>query len=172
MCTKKTIYYTVFIFFIFVLPVIFYAILIAGTSGYPFDDREIEELKTSFNATPLVFLKNVKDNVRNEFPLFGEYKGLKGGHKYSNCIYTYKGTCSSDYGKRVYCLSNIAENEEVDYDSCIEFPQVDPFNYDHLKGIYFYAEKLSQDNYTYEQLKKLSVKKDESVALFEEFISK
>ena len=163
MCTKKTIYYTVFIFFILVIPIIFYIILITASPGYPFDDREIEELKTSFNSTPLLFLKNAKDNVRNEFPLFGKYKGLKGGHKYSNCISTFESTCSSDYGRRVYCHS-LGEEEptEVDYDSCIDYPQVNPFNYDRLKGIYFYAEKLSQDKYSYEKLKNLSVKKGEN----------
>jgi len=164
MCTKKTIYYTVFIFFILVIPIIFYIILIVGSPGYPFADREIEELKTSFNSTPLVYLKNLKDNVRNEFPLFGEYKGLAGGHKYSNCITTFEGTCKSDKGRRVYCPNTLGEEEpqEVDYDSCIDFPQVNPFNYDHLKGIYFYAEKLSQDKYSYEKLKKFSVKKGEN----------
>lgn len=111
MCTKKTIYYTVFIFFILVIPIIFYIILIVGSPGYPFADREIEELKTSFNSTPLVYLKNVKDNVRNEFPLFGEYKGLKGGHKYSNCIYTFESTCRSDKGRRVYCPNTPGEEE-------------------------------------------------------------
>ena len=147
-----------------VIPIIFYIILIAASPGYPFEDREIEELKTSFNATPLVALKNAKDNVGNEFPLFGKYKGLKGGHKYDNCLYTYEGTCNSDRGRRVYCLSNIAEDQpqEVDYDTCVDFPQINPFNYDHLEGIYFYGQKLSQDNYSYEKLKKLSVKKGEN----------
>ena len=165
MCIKKTIYYTVFIFFILVIPIIFYIILIAASPGYPFEDREIEELKNSFNSTPLVSLKNAKDYVGNEFPLFGNYKGLKGGHKYSNCLYTYEGTCNSYKGRRVYCLSGMMtedEPQEVDYDSCIDFPQINPFNYDHLKGTYFYAQKLSQDKYSYEKLKKLSVKKGEN----------
>ena len=164
MCTKKTIFYTVFIFFILVVPIIFYIILLAASPGYPFEDREIDELKISFNSTPLVSLSNTKGNVGIFYPLFGKYKGLKGGHKYSNCLYTYEGACRSDYNKRVYCLSSIAEDEpqEVDYDSCIDFPEISPFNYDHLKGTYFYAQKLSQENYSYEKLKKLSVKKDEN----------
>lgn len=161
MLSKKTIYNTVFIFLTLVIPIIFYIILIFASPGHPIDDREVDELKASFNATPLLNIKNQK--YSNEFPLFGKYKGLLGGHKYSNCLYTYDGTCKSDYGKTIYCPNNMGQDEpqEVDYNSCTEFPTVNAFNYNQLKGRYFYAEKKSQEEYSYEKLKKLSVNKGE-----------
>jgi len=146
-----------------VIPIIFYIILIVGTPGYPIYEREIEELKASFSSSPLLNLRNEKLYAQNEFPLFGKYKGLAGGHIYKNCITTFEGTCKSDKGRTVYCLSTPGQEEppEVDYNSCVDIPTVNAFNYDHLKGVYFYGEKKSQANYSYEKLKKLSVKKGE-----------
>ncbi len=45
----------------------------------PFDDREIKELKVSYNSKPLNLLKLENlNNIENTFPLFGGYKGLEG----------------------------------------------------------------------------------------------
>ena len=165
MCQKKTIYKTIFIFLIVVIPIIFYIILIIGFPGYPIYDREIKELKTSFNATPLLNLRNEKQYTENEFPLFGKYKGLAGGHKYRNCYYTFEDTCNAYKHSTIYCPGSLGEDEpeEVDYNSCIDIPTVYAFNYDHLKGIYFYGEKKSQTKYSYEKLKNFPLKRVKNV---------
>ena len=163
MCQKVNKFKIFFIIFNMVLPVFLFLIqIILLNRGLPFDDREIEELRASYISKPLNLLKlNNSYNRKNTVPLFGGYKGLEGGHKYSNCYYTFNDTCASDIGMTVHCPTTRPDEEEVEVDksSCVDYPQIPAFNYTCFSGKCYYAEKKSED---YEKLKNYTVKEGQN----------
>lgn len=162
MCQKVNKFKIFFIIFNMVFPVfLFLLFILLLNRRVPFDDREIEELKASYSSKPLNLLIELGVFFKYIPPLFGGYKGLEGGHKYSNCFYTFNSTCASDIGMTVHCPTTRPDEEEIEVDrsSCVDYPQIQAFNYTCFNKMCYYAEKKSED---YETLKNYTVKEGQN----------
>ena len=125
-----------------------------------FDKEELEEFNITYHSSPLMDII-VSDTEKGGYSLFGNYKGLQGGHKYDKCDYIFKGTCESDKNKKVFCPNSSGENPpELDKKTCVDFYEIKSFPYTKLKDRYYYADKKDQ-SFSYKDLLNSTIKKDE-----------
>ena len=127
------------------------------------DIIEFDEIKSSLNSTPLMGIEVRDTNQNDKTALFGEYKGLKGGHTYPDCSVLFPSTCDSDLNKVVTCETYTDTEDGREYydfavnkERCVDYTTIKSFPYAFLEGKYYYAEKMSQ---TYEDLLKNTISK-------------
>ena len=150
------------IFNVALIPIFGFILLffLKGTFSY----RELNEIKNSFNLSPLMNIESYQYSQTDKIGLFGEYKGFKGGHEYRGCSQFYTGTCQNDLNKNVTCIGYYEDEDGtneysfyVNKERCIDYKTINSFSYDKLKGKYYYGTKMSQ---TYKDLVSSTVNKD------------
>ena len=93
------------------------------------------------------------------YPLFGKYKGLKGGHKFLNCTFIFPNTCAWARNKYNYQVCpNDGKNVPLNWDTCEEFT-IPEINYTYYtlynENKYLYSEKAN-NNLNYEIISKMN----------------
>ena len=134
--------------------------------AHPFDSQELNELKNFYNMNPINNLieSNNSDlfNDSHYYPLFGKYKGLKGGHEYQECSTFFEGTCREARQNKDYesCNSEYGP-DKLDWSTCVDFipiPEINYTFYSYKQEKYYYKEKAE---ITYEKLLEMSVSEKE-----------
>ena len=135
--------------------------------SHPFDNIELEELKDFSNMKPIINIIKSKDsNLFNEtyYPLFGKYKGLKGGHKFRGCNNLFPDSCLEAREKqdKQYCPYD-EDSDVLDWNTCIDYISIPEKNYTYYRNSeekYFYSEKTRND-LNYDILSSMSISKNE-----------
>ena len=143
-----------------ILTVILMAVLIPYNI---FSNDELEEIENNYSSRPLLKIRNYSYYHGDSQPLFGSYKGFKGGHKYKNCDYLFSGTCADYKNKEVYCPSKSSQKKKtkkkkVDKEHCVDYTEIKSFPYIELRDNFYYYTKMSK---TYEKLLNETVNKNE-----------
>lgn len=131
-----------------------------------FSPNELNEIKNSFNLTPLMDIEMYQSEKKNKIGLFGEYKGFKGGHEYIGCSEFFFGTCENDLNKVVTCTGYTYDEDygteeyvfNVDKERCINYKTIEPFSYNKFQQKYYYGTKMSK---TYQNLLNSTVNRNE-----------
>lgn len=132
--------------------------------SYLFDNVEMRQIDDMYYLRPITNVtvsNNQLSYNSTTFPLLGKYNGIKGGHRYKGCQFTFSGTCYDDFisGREIYCPSNPNKIKLI-YELCENNTNIPETNYTIYKSKYLYAEKTKED-IRYETLLSNSISENE-----------
>ena len=152
-CTTKAIIMTFFIIFNIALPWLFAFILFISYPGSPCNYRDIEEVKSLENLSPLLSLRK-KYNT----PLFGGNQPLIHAHdNYSNHFIDEFSSDKEDNKIKYYQK----DKKNLNYNTYVDDSSIKIFSFYPIQNLYFYTNKKGQE-YSYNKLINYTVKEGEN----------
>ena len=121
---------------------------------------ELLELSSLRPIMNIISLNNQSLYNGTLYPLFGKYKGFRGGHKYQYCHLNFPGSCEDDIirGKKRTCSG---EYKDIPMGDCINNINIPETNYSYYKGKYLYSIKTNK-TLNYQNLLKIAIPENEN----------